>query len=200
MEKSNEMNVSEVSPDSIDELIVKLESRSFTTYKARLEAHLRLTRKNATSNNLLLAFSTATTVAAVGMLSDRNMYGSGGDALMVALAVVALVASLVVASANYGVRSKSMEASYKEIQRISLRVENLKHGLSDGTKAEEYLKLQEEYMHAINSSENHKARDYRVSQGGKQYSRFWSYCTFLVPAVLLIPFVKWYFDGFGPPG
>lgn len=46
------------------------------------------------------------------------MYGTGGETLLVALSVLSLVISLVVANANYGARARSMESSYKKIQQI----------------------------------------------------------------------------------
>src|SRR5690242_5888951 len=108
-------------PSNLEDLIRRLEDRSFTTYKARLQAAQRLSSRNNAWNSCLISFSTATLIAAVGMLGKQDMYGKEGDSLMIALSLLSLVASLVVASMNYGGRSRSLESNYKRIQQIALK-------------------------------------------------------------------------------
>ncbi|WP_345409200.1 SLATT domain-containing protein [Nonomuraea salmonea] len=96
------------------------------TYLSRLNAYRRLAHANIAWNAALVALSTSTVIASVGMLVEKNMYGKGGDALMVALAVFSLSISLVVSSVGYGTRAKAMEENYKRIQQISVLAENLK--------------------------------------------------------------------------
>lgn len=183
----------------LDGLIKWLEDRSFETYKCRLFAHLRLSRQNFVTNSFLVVFSLSTTIASLGLIVDRNMYGAGGDALMVALAIISLVTSLVVANANYAARAKAMEISYKEVQNISFRAENLTNdvGNSQMTKREDFLALQSEYLNALRSSENHDDVDHKRWKTGKPQSKALGYVLFVLPALLLVPFVNWYVNGIG---
>lgn len=178
---------------AVKDAAAKLESRAYDTYKSRLFAAARLSWWNKFTNNLLVAFSTSTAIASVGMLVDQNMYGAGGDALMVALAILALVASLVVASSNYGTRAKAMESSYKAIQKLSIEAENIGIGISPNEHSlAEIVRLQREYGYFIESSENHTGGDYKRMKSGKQWSAMWAYALFAVPVGLLVPFVAWY--------
>ncbi|MDD7936979.1 SLATT domain-containing protein [Actinomycetospora lutea] len=182
--------------EPVEILIKKLEDRSFKTYKHRLFAYGRLHWLNQFTNNLLVAFSTSTTIGSVGMLADRNMYGSGGDALMVALAILSLVASLVVASSSYGTRAKAMETTYKQLQRLSVEAENLRHGfLAEPQRSAEFKRLQREYYNLIESSENHTDGDHARMEKGKQPSLGWAYSLFVVPGALLVPFAVWFVGG-----
>lgn len=143
------------------------------------------------------------------------MYGKGGDALMVALAVFSLAVSLVVSGVGYGTRAKAMEENYKRIQQISLAAENLKeHAGPD--RLERYQKLQGEYDAAMASSENHNQQDFRKTQPPPVYSgvALWDrtrnfftwlgsfvlmafpYLTLAVPVALLVPFGVWFAEGF----
>ncbi len=147
-------------PPNIDlaDLAKRLEDRTYKTYRSRIRAYHRLRRRDNAWNASLIALSTSTTVASIGMLVDREMYGKGGDALMLALAVLSLVASLVVASAKLRERAQSMEGSYKRIQQIAVAAENIPEDAVSG-----YQRLQElrqEYLIAIESSENHSSADF----------------------------------------
>jgi hypothetical protein len=186
-----------------------LEDRAFMTYKCRLQAYGRLSRQNTAWNTSLIAFSTSTTIAAVGLLTDPQMYGSGGNALMVALAITSLVTSLVVSSVNYGTRAKAMESNYKKIQRISVEIETLRFVPASGTDPHEtYRDLLHEYGYAIDSSENHTDSDYRKvkSMSGTPAStkQTWRepllsvtpYAFLVVPVAVLAPFILWFFRGF----
>jgi hypothetical protein len=186
-----------------------LEDRAFMTYKCRLQAYRRLSRRNSAWNTSLVAFSTSTTIAAVGLLIDPQMYGSRGGALMVALAIMSLVTSLIVSSVNYGTRAKAMESNYKKIQRISVEVETLRFAPAPGTDLHEaYRDLLHEYGYAIDSSENHSDSDHQkvksVSGTPATAKQAWReslfsvvpYVFLVVPVVVLAPFVLWFFRGF----
>lgn len=181
------------------------ERRSFATYKARLVTHARLTRRNVAWNSSLVAFSTATTVASVGLLVDDQMYGRGGEALMVTLAVFSLVVSLVVSNVNYGSRAKAMEASYKHIQRISLAAERVKNNwIANGQKISEITR---DYEVAIETSENHSDVDHfrtlenltksqRVRMFADSFVTVSPYVSLIAPILILVPFVQWFARGF----
>ena len=183
--------------DELQHLIGELERRAFTTYKCRIHAHQRLSRLNNAWNTSLIAFSTSTTIASVGMLVDRQMYGRAGEVLMVALAILSLVASLVVSSISYGSRARAMESNYKGVQQISLAAETLKHCRGEGVWAQ-YHDLQKEYSNAVNFSENHTSGDHRRMILAANHSRIpfrynatmvAPFLTLLLPVALLAPFV-----------
>lgn len=203
------------SSNIVSEEIERLEARSYKTYLSRLKAYRRLAHANIGWNIALVALSTSTAIASVGMLADRNMYGAGGDVLMVALAIFSLSISLVVSGVGYGIRAKAMEESYKRIQQISISAENLK-GYLGADKDEKYEKLRWEYDVAVASSENHTDRDYWVTKPGSDLSKLTRrgrmrrsasvaghvalaaipYFSLVIPVLLLIPFGVWFADGF----
>ncbi|MFD7652548.1 SLATT domain-containing protein [Actinosynnema sp. NPDC059797] len=182
-------------------LIKLLEKRSYKTYQARLKAHQRLSRRNNAWNASLVSLATSTTIASVGLLVNKNMYGTGGDTLMVALAILSLVASLVVSSINYGARARAMEASYKRIQQISFAAERFLDRETDEAHRR-FLELHKEYEIAIDSSENHSDADH-LRASGASFRNVWRdtlvsfmpYITLAVPAALLVPFAIWFANG-----
>lgn len=178
----------------------RLEKKSFTTYKARIRAHERLTRRNNSWNASLIGLSTATTVASVGLLVDDEMYGLNGDAVMLVVAILSLVASLVVSSVNYGARARSMEASYKKIQEISATAEDLRNHPSS-VSYERYLTLHREYQVALESSENHSSADfhrYNATSWSQSVKWLWRdtllgfapYLSLAIPIALLVPLTR----------
>ncbi|MCP3804954.1 SLATT domain-containing protein [Allokutzneria sp. A3M-2-11 16] len=184
------------------EAIKKLENRSFATYLARVQAHKRIVRLNASWNTSLIALATSTTIASTGQLVEPKMYGNGGNALMVVLSVFSLVVSLVVSSVNYGARARSMEASYKRIQQISLMAERLPVIAVAENLAQRYIELQKEYEIAIESSENHAKGDHDRATGTLTKDTIKNffldvlpYLTLSIPVLLLIPFIGWFFNG-----
>lgn len=184
------------------EQIKKLEVRAYSTFLARVRAHKRLVRLNSAWNTSLITLATSTTIASVGQLVDSKMYGNGGNALMVVLAVLSLVVSLVVSSVNYGARARSMEASYKRIQQISLMAERLPAIVDTGQLLQRYVELQKEYEVAIEYSENHMTTDHDGTTGVPLKSKFKQlvldilpYLTLLIPVLLVIPFLGWFFGG-----
>ncbi|WP_433503227.1 SLATT domain-containing protein [Pseudonocardia halophobica] len=190
---------------SIVNALSRLERRAYSTYKSRLRAYERLNRRNNAWNASLIALATATTVAAVGMLVDKEMYGKQGDSLMVALAILSLVASLVVSSVNYGVRSRAMESSYKRIQQIAYHAENLRD-VAEEVSFTRFQELHKEYEIALEASENHSSADFHrfnESDWLMIKRRTWRdsvvslapYVTLIVPVLILVPFVRWYLGG-----
>ncbi len=123
------------------------------------------------------------------------MYGANGDALMVSLAILSLVASMLVANSKYGARAKQMESSYKQIQCISMKFERLRHSSLSVPDLERALdSVQSEYFGALESSENHLHVDHKRMLKKQEHVRGAAYTFFLVPALLLIPFVLWLFE------
>ncbi|MFE0313916.1 SLATT domain-containing protein [Amycolatopsis sp. NPDC058986] len=191
-----------VEDTALIEAVKRLEARSFKTYSARLKTHERLSRRNTAWNASLVSLATSTTIASVGLLVERNMYGTRGDSLMVALAILSLVASLVVSSVNYGSRARAMEANYKRIQQLSLAAEGFFVSDKPATR-QRFLELEKEYGIALESSENHSEADYARSGGRVSKRVTWRdtlitvapYITLVIPLALLVPFAKWFIDG-----
>ncbi|MCP3803501.1 SLATT domain-containing protein [Allokutzneria sp. A3M-2-11 16] len=183
--------------------VKRLEDRSYKTYLARVQAHRRLTRMHVSWNTSLISLSTSTTIASTGQLVEPKMYGAGGNALMVVLAVLSLVVSLVVSSVNYGARARAMEASYKRIQQISLMAERLPRVVGADELTQRYVELQKEYEIAVEASENHVSADHDRARGvlsmatAKHFTLdVLPYLTLLIPVLLMVPFVNWFFRVF----
>lgn len=151
-------------PVDLRKAVANLEKRSYATYLNRLVAQERLAARNNAWNFALIAITTATTIASVGLLSDSEIYGSQGATLLAALAVVSLAASIAVSSMNYGARSRAMEANYKRLQQISIEAENF--WVEGGsTSPDRFFALVREYGVAVENSENHTVGDFaRVAQ------------------------------------
>lgn len=182
----------------------RLEDRSYKTYLSRVKAYQRLKRRGNSWNASLIMLSTATTVASIGLLVNREMYGRGGDALLVALAVLSLVASLVVSAVSYGSRAQSMENSYKRIQQISVSAESIPEDPTNGYQR--LHELRREYLIAVETSENHSQADFMRTSGVSGWDlwrRTWKdsivglapYVTLVIPLALLIPFLRWFTSG-----
>ncbi|MFB9315831.1 SLATT domain-containing protein [Nocardioides plantarum] len=189
-------------PRSLDELFAALEKdRSFTSYKSRLKACERIQARGHAWNAALISLATATTVAAVGLLVDDTMYGTSGEAFLAACSILALAVSLVVSSRDYPSRAVRMEANYKQIQALSLRVEAAR-STSGNPTFEKYNQLDAEYVDMLTHSENHSTADYHASQNQKSAARvtswaltFLPYLTLVLPGWLLWQFGDWVISG-----
>lgn len=136
------------------------ESRAYKTYRARESASRRLGQRARAWNWALVAFSTSTTIAAIGLLTDRDMYGPHGDTLMVCLAVLALVASLTTSNMDYSGRSRDMFINYRKLQRIAVEMEEL-HSQNDHPVTYATVKdLSERYQTILDETENHTPGDH----------------------------------------
>lgn len=189
---------------SLDELFAALEKdRSYTSYKSRLKACERIQARGRAWSTALIALATATTVAAVGLLADATMYGKSGETFLAACSILALAASLVVSALDYPGRAVRMEANYKELQALSLRVEAAR--CAGSTLAlEVYDELDAAYMDLVRHSENHSTSDYHASKGQRSLTRavswaltFLPYLTLVLPGWLLWQFGKWVISGAG---
>ncbi|WP_454083867.1 SLATT domain-containing protein [Georgenia sp. Marseille-Q6866] len=188
-------------PKTTPVLLQALEERSFTTYKSRLRAYERMQARNSAWNAALISLSVATTVAAVGLLVDEQMYGPSGPVLLAACAVLSLAASLVVASLDYPGRAARMEANYKEIQDVSSRLEAT-HASDRGPTSAAYSELYERYSDLVRRSENHTTADLHAATKVWSPSRllsavgtFLPYLTLVLPGWLLWQFTVWVIDG-----
>lgn len=190
-------------PKTIPELLEALESRSYDTYKSRICAFERIQSRNRAWNTALIALATATTVAALGLLVDRSMYGDSGETFLAACSVLSLSASLVIAALDYPGRAVRMENAYKEIQDISSRVEAARAPGTPPTLPD-YNALRTTYSEIIRHSENHTTPDYQTYMSQWSIARVLSVALTLVPYVSLVlpiwllwQFGDWVIDGAG---
>ncbi|WP_161965476.1 SLATT domain-containing protein [Rhodococcus sp. P1Y] len=137
-----------------------LETRSYKTYLARQSACVRLGRRARGWNWALVAFSTATTIAAVGMLTEPLMYGPNGSTLLVCLSVVSLVISLAATNMDYSGRSRDMFLNYRKIQRISIEVEELANRKDTIITVAMSRDFSNRYQSVLDETENHTSGDY----------------------------------------
>jgi hypothetical protein len=189
------------------DLYAALEHRAYTTYKSRLKACERIQARGRAWNTSLIALAAATTVASVGLLVDDAMYGTSGETLLAACAILALAASLIVSSLDYPGRTVKMEANYKELQALSFVVEAARG--SDATPTlSEYNELDARYVDLVKHSENHSTADWNAT--GQSWGRrttlaraislaltFVPYMTLLLPAWLFWQFGDWVIRGAG---
>jgi hypothetical protein len=188
------------------------ESRAYKTYRAREAAARRLGQRARAWNWALIALSTATTVAAIGLLTDADMYGPNGDTLLVCLTIFTLVASLTTANIDYSGRSRDMFINYRKLQRISVEMEELRRQSGVHITHQMVKELSERYQTILDETENHTPGDHlkhfsrtlpvehpHYSIDGKLYKvrrRSMSvdlvitslpYVTLIVPAALVVP-------------
>lgn len=178
-----------------------IEDRSYKTYKARLKSAERLQRTSHSWNAALIGTSIATTVASVALLVDPEVYGRRGEVLLVGISILALSASFVVATRNYGARAREMASSYRKIQRLSVEAERLQ--TLAAVTSEEVEALSERYQDLLDESENHTEADFfaihsmkwgftslLATAAGFAYTALpWLFL--IVPAVILIRFAWW---------
>lgn len=191
------------------------EQRAYKTYRARQSAANRLGKRARAWNWALVAFSTSTTIAAIGMLSDPNMYGPRGDTLMVCLAILVLVASLATANVDHSGRSRDMFINYRKLQRISVEMEELGTQQEVQVTQKQVKELSDRHQAILDETENHTTGDHlrHFSRTLPKDDLYYStdkklhrrrrrtvaadflitsapYLTLIVPVALVIPLVK----------
>ncbi|MDH3006745.1 SLATT domain-containing protein [Gordonia alkanivorans] len=140
------------------ERLTCIERRAYKTYRARESACSRLGRRARAWNWAIVALSTATTVAAVGMLTDSDMYGPNGSTLLVCVSIFALVVSLAATNMNHSGRSRDMFLNYRKIQRIAVEIEAMKSGKI--VTEVMVTAISDRYQEILDESENHTPGDY----------------------------------------
>lgn len=199
--------------ESVREHLKTLEERTYTTYRARESACVRLERRARAWNWALVALSTATTVAAIGTLTDPLMYGHRGSTLLVCVSVLTLVVSLATTNIDHSGRARDMFLNYRKLQRLSVEMEEL-HKCAVVTY-EAMKALADRYQAVLDESENHTSGDYyrnlstKYREGhplylNKSEPRYKRHCAklgdsainslpyafLLLPLVLLVPLLK----------
>ncbi|WP_116414431.1 SLATT domain-containing protein [Subtercola boreus] len=187
------------------EQLSNVATRSYKSYRARLMASLRLQARGRAWNTSLLSLAVATTFSSIALLTDDGMYGKAGPTVLVCVSVLALVASLVVTSLNYGGRSRDMFMNYRALQRLSVEAENL---LANSVQSPDLVdRLSDRYESLLDDSENHTSADHKRADPGSDVS-IWvlrrahlltalPYVALIIPLAVLAPIVSWFFSGAG---
>lgn len=192
-----------------------VETRAYKTYRARESACRRLGQRARAWNWALVAFSTSTTIASIGMLTEPSMYGRNGGTLLVCLAVLALVASLTTTNMDYAGRSRDMFLNYRKIQRLSVEMEELRRQSLEPVTARSVKLLEDRYQAVLDETENHTTGDHlrhfsktvkadnpyfsedpelykarRRAMFGDRLITLFPYVTLVLPIGLLVPLVR----------
>lgn len=149
-----------------------LEDRSYTTYKARLAAAARLRHLDTAWNLALIALSTATVIAAVGIMVSPALYGAEGELLLAVISIATLVTSLIVAGARFGARSRDMTVSYRRLQRFSVDIERLRLTNAGPLSQERLNELSDRYQDLLDAAENHSDADYGAVAARRREATF----------------------------
>lgn len=188
-------------PLSVRDLLSALEDRAYKSYKSRLNTHLRVQARSRAWNTALVSLATATTIAALGLLVDNEMYGESGETLLAACSVLGLAASLVVAAVDYPGRAVRIETNYKDIQDVSSRIQAA-GSLDASPTLDIHGVLYKEYDALIRQSENHSDADWHRVEGKKTWARALSaavtmipYLTLALPAWIVWQFATWVANG-----
>lgn len=188
-------------PKSLSDLYSDLVRLTFTTYKSRLKSFERVQARAAAWNTALVALAAATTVASVGLLVDKSMYGTSGEPMLVACAVLSLAVSLAVSSKDYPGRAVRLEMNYKELQALSFEVESA-FSKAAAQSLTEYNTFLARYIELIKNSENHVTGDWKATLK-QPIQRFLNqravraivtalpYSTLVIPVWLLCRFGGW---------
>jgi len=143
-----------------DTRLAQLESRYFTTYRARLAMEKRLSARSRAWNAALIALTSASSLAGVSLLVDESIYGPRGALLLTLFGLLTLVASLVVTNAQYGVRARAAAENYRAVQQLSVVAERLRTEEKPHRQIKKIRQLEVQYQDLMNHSENHSAADY----------------------------------------
>jgi hypothetical protein len=142
-----------------------LSKRVHKTYLARLALAKRLQGRSLFWNGALVSLTLASTIASVGLLFNRALYGAQGGVVLVIMSVFVLVASLMVANARYSTRTLSAFNVYRELQRSSgvlwARVEGPFVRPVKAQRLHEQADTQ--YQVLLDNSENHSQGDYAAA-------------------------------------
>lgn len=149
----------------------RLEDRYYRTYLSRLAMGKRIQARGKAWNAALVALSTAAAIASMALLREPEAYGSQGDLLFAMVGVLTLVASLVVANANYGVRAQEAFSAYRAIQKIAAKLEGMPNFKDRENHAATMGEIDRDYQYILDNSDNHSAADFFTGVPGRLKSK-----------------------------
>jgi hypothetical protein len=145
----------------MDELARRVER----TYLSRLKMAERLQARGGYWTGALVALTLSSTIASIALLFDAHLYGAHGEVLLVLVGVFVLVASLVIANANYTSRAHRGFETYRKLQRLSVKIDVRAHELSRWTSKSRsaYAAFDAEYQDILDNSDNHSGADFAIA-------------------------------------
>lgn len=120
------------------------------TYKARIQAHIRLSRLDVHSQLLLVWYAILSAALAVVTIRYPHALGRDTDILSAVLSIALLGISLAVANRDYRGRSIAMQRNYLDLQRLYDHIQNT--GSSGAPELAQYHDL-------LAAVENHREID-----------------------------------------
>lgn len=147
-----------------------LDRRVGKTYRAHLAMAKRLQRRDRYWNLALVCLSLVSTLSAVALLADPEIYGSNGPTLWALIGVATLAASLISANANYKTRSEEAFGAYRRLQRLWVRINHFSAKERSQRRRSKHFKIyDDEYQSILDAISNHSPADYYFSV--KLYTR-----------------------------
>ncbi|MCJ1702120.1 SLATT domain-containing protein [Rathayibacter festucae] len=149
--------------EELDEL-QGLDRRVGKTYRAHLAMAKRLQRRNRHWNLALICLSLVSTLSAVALLADPEIYGTNGPTLWALIGVTTLAASLISAIANYKTRSEDAFSAYRRLQRLWVRIHHSSAKEKfQGRRSKYFRTYDDEYQAVLDAISNHSPADYYFS-------------------------------------
>lgn len=138
------------------------------TRKARIQSEKRLLELDTLLKHTTIYYACLTTLLSIVPLFLSSSYKLWQDRIMflsIASAIIITICTIYASGQNYAVRAEQMRHAYIELQRLWIRVDNLK---VDSAKDEAALsEIAERYVDIVASTENHTESDYLFGVGEK---------------------------------
>jgi SMODS and SLOG-associating 2TM effector domain family 5 len=145
-----------------DESLAEFARRVERTYLARMKMAQRLQNRGSYWNGALISLAVSSSISSVALLVNPRLYGTQGPFALVVIGIFALVASLIVANADYAGRARHAFEAYRAIQRLSARAaaEASSHRWRQSKLRRIYAAIDDPYQDVLDKSDNHSAADY----------------------------------------
>jgi len=145
-----------------NEPLQELARRFERTYLARMKMAQRLQNRGSYWNGALISLAVSSSISSVSLLVNPRLYGSAGPLALVIIGIFTLVASLIVANADYAGRARHAFDTYRAIQRLSVRAaaQASVRPWSKSKLRKIYASLDDPYQDVLDKSDNHSAADF----------------------------------------
>lgn len=131
------------------------------TRSARIQSEKRLLEFDTLLKHATVYYACISTLLSIVPLFLNSSIGIWKDRitfLAIASAIIITVCTIYASGQNYAVRAEQMRHAYIELQRLWLRIDNLK---AESTKDRGILfEIAERYVDIVASTENHTENDY----------------------------------------
>ncbi len=135
------------------------------TYKARIQAHQRLTRNDFHSQVILVWYALVSTVLSIVTLRHPKVLGDDTDMVAASISVVLLVVSMLVANRDFRGRSIEMRRNYLALQALYANT------AASNTMGAADIAKYEELLHSVENHTEIDDRQFRVLHKGTLQTR-----------------------------